>query len=43
VIPANLLKALPSPAAYAKVKFASLGQLSRAKAKINSDWSAKVG
>jgi putative spermidine/putrescine transport system substrate-binding protein len=42
-IPASLLKALPSPAAYAKVKFASLGQITRAKAKIQSDWSAKVG
>jgi putative spermidine/putrescine transport system substrate-binding protein len=43
VIPAALIKALPSPAAYAKVKFASLGQITRAKAKIASDWSAKVG
>ena len=42
-IPASLLKALPSPTAYAKVTFASLSQISRAKAKINSDWSAKVG
>ena len=43
VIPASLLKALPSPTAYAKVKFASLGQISRAKAKIQAEWSAKVG
>jgi putative spermidine/putrescine transport system substrate-binding protein len=42
-IPASLLKALPPPAAYAKVKFASLGQITRAKAKIASDWSSKVG
>ncbi len=43
VIPAALIKALPSPAAYAKVKFASLGQQAKAKALINSEWSAKVG
>jgi putative spermidine/putrescine transport system substrate-binding protein len=43
VIPAALLKALPSPAAYAKVKFASLGQQAKAKALVNSEWSAKVG
>ena len=42
-IPASLLKALPSPAAYAKVRFASLSQISKAKAKINAEWSAKVG
>jgi putative spermidine/putrescine transport system substrate-binding protein len=43
VIPASLLKALPSPAAYAKVKFASLGQLSKAAAQIKAEWPAKVG
>jgi putative spermidine/putrescine transport system substrate-binding protein len=43
VIPASLLKALPAPAAYAKVKFASLGQQAKAKALINAQWSAKVG
>ena len=43
VIPASLLKALPSPAAYAKIKFASLGQLAAAKAKLASDWPKKVG
>ncbi len=43
VIPAALLKALPSPAAYAKVKFASLGQITKAKATIQAQWPAKVG
>ena len=43
VIPASLLKALPAPAAYAKVKFASLAQQGKAKALINAQWSAKVG
>ena len=43
VIPASLIKALPSPAIYAKAKFASLGQITKAKAKINTEWPAKVG
>jgi putative spermidine/putrescine transport system substrate-binding protein len=43
VIPASLLKALPPPAAYAKVKFASLGQITKAKAVIQQQWAAKVG
>src|SRR5262249_61440298 len=43
VIPPALLKALPSPGAYAKVKFANLQQLTNAKAKIASDWPTKVG
>lgn len=43
VIPAALVRALPSPAAYAKVKFASPGQLSRARAKIAAEWPSKVG
>jgi putative spermidine/putrescine transport system substrate-binding protein len=43
VIPASLLKALPAPAAYAKVKFASLGQITKAKATIQAQWAAKVG
>jgi putative spermidine/putrescine transport system substrate-binding protein len=43
VIPASLLKALPNPAAYAKVKFASLGQITKAKAVIQAEWTAKVG
>jgi len=42
-IPAALLKALPSPAAYAQVKFAAVGQLNAARAKIASDWPTKVG
>ena len=42
-IPSSLLSALPSPALYAKVKFASLGQITRAKATINSDWNNKLG
>jgi putative spermidine/putrescine transport system substrate-binding protein len=43
VIPAALAKALPSPAIYAKVKFASPGQLTRARAKIAAEWPSKVG
>jgi putative spermidine/putrescine transport system substrate-binding protein len=43
VIPANLLKALPAASIYAQVKFASPGQLSRARAKIASEWPAKLG
>ena len=43
VIPAALVAKLPAPAAYAKVKFASLGQLAAAKAKITAEWQAKVG
>jgi putative spermidine/putrescine transport system substrate-binding protein len=42
-IPAALLSALPSPAAYAKVKFANAKQLADAKAKIATDWPTKVG
>jgi putative spermidine/putrescine transport system substrate-binding protein len=43
VLPKSLLAALPSPALYAKVKFANLGQLSKAAAKIASEWPSKVG
>ena len=43
VIPAALVNALPSPAAYAKVKFANPGQLNRARAKIAAEWPSKVG
>jgi putative spermidine/putrescine transport system substrate-binding protein len=43
VLPKNLLAALPSPALYAKVKFASLSQQTNAKAKIASEWPSKVG
>jgi putative spermidine/putrescine transport system substrate-binding protein len=42
-LPASLLRALPSPALYAKVKFASLTQQSAAKAKIAAEWTSKVG
>ena len=43
VIPASLLSALPSASIYAKVKFASSGQQTAAKAKIATDWPSKVG
>jgi putative spermidine/putrescine transport system substrate-binding protein len=43
VIPKALLAALPSAAIYAKVKFASLGQQTKAKAKIAAEWPTKVG
>ncbi|HKP19757.1 MAG TPA: ABC transporter substrate-binding protein [Gaiellaceae bacterium] len=42
-IPANLLAALPAPALYAKVKFASLKQIADAKNKIKAEWGEKVG
>ncbi len=37
-IPAVLLKALPSPTLYAKVKFATAAQQTAAKAKIAAEW-----
>ena len=43
VLPKALLDALPSPALYAKAKFASVSQLTRAKALIASEWPSKVG
>jgi putative spermidine/putrescine transport system substrate-binding protein len=43
VIPKAMLSALPSGALYAKVKFASSGQQSKAKALIASQWPSKVG
>jgi len=43
VIPKPLVAALPSGALYAKVKFASLGQISAAEATIKKEWPAKVG
>ena len=43
VIPKPLIAALPSGALYAKVKFASLGQITAAKATIQKEWPAKVG
>ena len=42
-LPQSLLDALPAPELYAKAKFASLGQLTAAKAKIASDWLSKLG
>ena len=43
VIPPALLSALPPASIYAKVKFASSGQQTAAKALIASSWPAKVG
>jgi putative spermidine/putrescine transport system substrate-binding protein len=43
VIPKALLSALPSAAIYNKVKFASLGQISKAAAQIKAEWPSKVG
>jgi len=43
VVPKALLDALPAANLYAQVKFASPGQLDKARAKIASDWPAKVG
>jgi putative spermidine/putrescine transport system substrate-binding protein len=43
VIPKALLAALPSAAIYNKVKFASLGQISKAAAQIKAEWPSKVG
>jgi putative spermidine/putrescine transport system substrate-binding protein len=43
VIPKKLLTALPSPALYAKIKFATSGQQTKAKALISTQWPAKMG
>ena len=43
VIPAALLRQLPTPALYDKVRFATAGQSSAARAKIAAEWPAKVG
>jgi putative spermidine/putrescine transport system substrate-binding protein len=43
VIPQSLLNSLPSPALYAKIKFASLKQIADAKAKVKAEWGEKVG
>jgi putative spermidine/putrescine transport system substrate-binding protein len=43
VIPKKLLAALPAPALYSKIKFASNGQQTAAKALISSQWPAKMG
>jgi putative spermidine/putrescine transport system substrate-binding protein len=42
VIPKALTQALPSPALYAGVKFASLKQISDAKAIVAAQWGPKV-
>ena len=38
-----LLSALPSPAAYEKVRFASVSQVTAARAAITTEWPKKVG
>lgn len=43
VVPKALVSALPNPAAYAKVKFASVSQVVKARAAISTDWPKKVG
>jgi putative spermidine/putrescine transport system substrate-binding protein len=43
MIPRSLLAALPAASIYAKVKFASSGQQTAAKALIASQWPSKVG
>jgi putative spermidine/putrescine transport system substrate-binding protein len=42
-IPKKLLKALPSPSLYAKIRFATAAQQTKAKALIASEWPKKVG
>jgi putative spermidine/putrescine transport system substrate-binding protein len=43
VVPRAMINALPAANLYAQVKFASAGQLNAARAKIASEWPAKVG
>jgi putative spermidine/putrescine transport system substrate-binding protein len=43
VVPKALVNALPSAAAYSKVKFASPGQVTRARTLISAQWQTKVG
>jgi len=43
VVPDALIKALPNPASYAKVKFASPTQVQKARATIATEWPKKVG
>jgi hypothetical protein len=43
VIPKSVLASLPSAAIYNKVKFASLGQQTKAKNLILQQWPTKVG
>ena len=42
-IPKSLLKKLPDAKLYAKVRFASLGQITKAKATIQAEWPSKMG
>ncbi len=42
LVPKTLINALPSPQAYAGVKFANPTQLNKAKAKIAAEWGPKV-
>ena len=42
-IPSSMLKGLPPASVYAKIKFATSGQQSRAKALIADQWPAKMG
>jgi putative spermidine/putrescine transport system substrate-binding protein len=43
VIPKALIRALPSPAAYAKVRFATPAANAKARATIREQWPSKVG
>jgi putative spermidine/putrescine transport system substrate-binding protein len=43
VLPKSLLNALPAASLYAKAKFASIGQQTKAKALIAAQWPTKVG
>jgi len=43
VVPKALIAALPAASAYSKVKFASVGQLNKARAAIATEWPKKVG
>jgi hypothetical protein len=42
-VPKAHINDLPSAASYAKVRFSSPGQLTRARALINAQWPSKVG
>lgn len=43
VVPKSLLAQLPSAAIYQQVKFATAGQLNKARAQIAAEWPSKVG
>ncbi|MFN8224094.1 MAG: ABC transporter substrate-binding protein [Gaiellales bacterium] len=43
VVPKAMLAALPNSAAYAKVRFASVSQVTKARAVIATEWPKKVG